>query len=64
MAKKKKNLREFTGSPEVRTLCFHCRGSLVRSGGLIPGHRTKIPQTVWCSQKKKEKKENVTYVSI
>ena len=47
-------LREFPGSPVVRTPrtpCFHCRGP-----GLIPGQGTKVPHDVWHGQKKKKKK--------
>ena len=39
---------EFPGGLVVRTLCFHCWGS-------IPGHG-KIPQATQCGQKKKKSK--------
>ena len=42
-----RDLREFPGSPVVRTQCFHCRDP-----GSIPGRETKIPQAVLCGQKK------------
>ena len=35
----------------VRILGFHCCGPCSN-----PGWRTEIPQTMWCSQKKKKKK--------
>ena len=39
------NSRDFPGSPVVKILCFHCRGT-----GLIPGQGTKgLPQ--WLSSK-------------
>ena len=47
MSLKEKKVREFPGSPVVRTLRFHCCGL-----GSIPGQGTKIPQAVQCSQKK------------
>ena len=43
-------VRDFPGSPVVKTLCFQCRGT-----GLIPGQA----HAVWSDQKilKKKKKE-------
>ena len=42
-------MREFPGSPVVRTQDFHCRGPQFYSS--IPGGGTKIPQAMRCSQK-------------
>ena len=41
-------MKEFSGSPVVR---LHAGGTSV-----IPGQGTKIPQVVYCRQKKKKKK--------
>ena len=41
---------KFLGGPGVKILCFHCWGP-----GSIPGWGTKIPQAMWCGQKKKKK---------
>ena len=43
-------LKDFTGSPVVKTLCFHCRGY-----GFHPWLGTKIPYASRHSQKKKKK---------
>ena len=40
------SLMEFSGSPIVRTWCFHCCGL-----DAIPGQGTKILQATWCDQK-------------
>ena len=48
--KKKKDCREFPGSPVVRTPCFTYEGP-----GSIPGRGTKIPQAAWRGQKKKKR---------
>ena len=46
-------MRDFPGSPVVKTSCFNSRGySTSGDVGLIPGQRTKIPHAVWQSQKK------------
>ena len=45
-------MREFPGSPVVRTQCFHCQGP-----GSIPDRGTKILQAVQCGQKRKKKKK-------
>ena len=42
---------EFPGSSVDRTQRFHCHGL-----GSIPGQGTKIPQAVWHSPPKKERK--------
>lgn len=39
-------VRDFPGGPVLKTLCFTA-GSM----GSIPGHGTKIPNAVQCSQK-------------
>ena len=41
-------VREFPGSPVVRTQHFHCGGP-----GSIPGQGTKITQVAWYSQRGK-----------
>ena len=56
--KKKKNLREFPGSPEVRTLCFHCRGLLVRS--LV----TELRFHKLCGAAKKRKKRKKMFLML
>ena len=43
-------MREFPGSPVVRTQDFHCQGTEFNSS--VPGGGTKIPQAMTCSQKK------------
>ena len=43
-----KNVMECPGSPGVVTLHFHCQG----------GWLALIPQTVWCGQKGKKKKNS------
>ena len=53
--------REFSSSPVVKTLHFHCRGT-----GSVPGQGTKIPRDVWWGQKKEKKKvvkQSMTVVS-
>ena len=42
--------RYFSDGPEVKTLCFHCRGV-----GSIPGQGTKILYATWQGKKKKKK---------
>ena len=44
---KLKYIWDFPGGPVVRTLCFHCRGTVS-----IPGRGTKIPRGAQRSQKK------------
>ena len=41
-----------TGCSQV-ALCFHCQGP-----GSIPGQGTKIPEALWCGQKKKKNERN------
>ena len=45
----KKKIRDFPGSPVVKTPRFHCRGR----GFDIPGQGTKIPHAVWQKKNKK-----------
>ena len=46
LEKMKRKLREFPGDPVLRTLCFHCRGT-------IPGWGTKILQDLRWGQREK-----------
>ena len=48
--KTKDKKKEKQGSPVVKTLCFHCRGT-----GLIHGQRTKIPHALEPQKKRKGK---------
>ena len=53
--RKRKNRKttEFPGSPVVRTLHFHCRGT-----GWIPGWGTEILHVAWPGKKRTGKQQN------
>ena len=46
-------MEEFSGGPVVKTWAF-----TAVDPGAIPGQGTKIPQAVWCGQKRKKEKNN------
>lgn len=48
---------EFPGSPEVRTLPFHCQGRKVQS---LVGELS--PQASWSDKKKKQKQNPMVYL--
>ena len=59
----------FTYKTERNSLAIHWLGLcavIARAWDSIPGQRTKIPQTIWCSQKKKilSVKNVITYLRI
>ena len=52
-------LREFPGSPVVRTPSSHCCGP-----DSVPGQGTKIPRAVQCGQGKKRRRKKNTLLSL
>ena len=52
-------VRDFPGSPVVKTL-----PSIARGKGSIPGGGTKIPHDMWHCQKKKKKKIGMIIISM
>ena len=48
------SMRDFPGSPVVKTEGFHCRGT-----GINPGQGTGIPHAAWHSKKIKNNNKDV-----